>query len=552
MLKSLFIQNYTLIDKQEISFENGFSVITGETGAGKSVMLGAINLLLGQRTDVKSIRNGAAKSVIEASFQVTSPRTLSFLKENELEDGNDCIIRREILTSGKSRAFVNDTPVQVTLLKELGEQLIDVHSQHKNLLLNNEDFQISVLDTLAANKEERNAYTNAYQQYKEAKKALEKAEQEAANSKAEEDFLSYQLEQLTEAKLQEGELEELEEEAELLNHAEEIKQNLYESYAYLQGEEGGILSNLRSAINALNSVSHAYAKSQEWSERLNSTYIEIKDIADEVESDAESIEFNPKRLEYVNDRLDTLYSLQKKHGKDSIEELIELRDELQAKLSFIENSEEEIKQLKAKVQTAFTTLKAKAKDLTSTRTKSAKLVEKEMVKRLVPLGMPNVAFKVELTSLDNFTLNGNDSVRFLFNANKGIQLQDLSQIASGGEIARVMLSLKALMAGASELPTIIFDEIDTGISGQIAEKMAYIMKEMGENERQVISITHLPQIAAKGKAHYKVFKEDNNDLTTSHIIRLTDEERINEIANMLSGSSLTQAAISNAKELLKN
>lgn len=552
MLKSLFIQNYTLIDKQEISFENGFSVITGETGAGKSVMLGAINLLLGQRTDVKSIRNGAAKSVIEASFQVTSPRTLSFLKENELEDGNDCIIRREILASGKSRAFVNDTPVQVTLLKELGEQLIDVHSQHKNLLLNNEDFQISVLDTLAANKEERNAYTNAYQQYKEAKKALEKAEQEAANSKAEEDFLSYQLEQLTEAKLQEGELEELEEEAELLNHAEEIKQNLYESNAYLQGEEGGILSNLRNAINALNSVSHAYAKSQEWSERLNSTYIEIKDIADEVESDAESIEFNPKRLEYVNDRLDTLYSLQKKHGKDSIEELIELRDELKAKLSFIENSEEEIKQLKAKVQTAFTTLKAKAKDLTSTRTKSAKLVEKEMVKRLVPLGMPNVAFKVELTSLDNFTLNGNDSVRFLFNANKGIQLQELSQIASGGEIARVMLSLKALMAGASELPTIIFDEIDTGISGQIAEKMAYIMKEMGENERQVISITHLPQIAAKGKAHYKVFKEDNNDLTTSHIIRLTDEERINEIANMLSGSSLTQAAISNAKELLKN
>lgn len=552
MLKQLYIQNYTLIDKLDISFANGFSVITGETGAGKSIMLGAIALLLGQRADSKAIRQGASKCVIEATFGLDNPAAASLLKDfDEESDAQECIIRRELMASGKSRAFINDSPAPLTVLKELGELLLDVHSQHKNLLLNQADFQLNVLDTLTHNEQQRKEYQLTYQAYRQKQKELQEAIETAQQNQAEEDYLNFQFKQLDEARLAPGEQEELEEEQDMLTHAEDIKQALFECNGLLQNDQQGTIGQLRSVLSTLNNLSDMYPKSREWAERVESTYIELKDIADELEQEEERVEFNPQRLELVNDRLDTLYSLQKKHGKQSVEELIALRDELATKLERIGNSDEHIAQLKAEVQRLAKDLNAKAKILTDQRKKSAGTVEKEMKARLIPLGMPNVQFVVEQSTMKEPTANGVDKVRFLFSANKGNTPQELSQVASGGEIARVMLSLKALIAGSVQLPTIIFDEIDTGVSGQIAEKMALIMKEMGDNERQVISITHLPQIAAKGSVHYKVYKDDNDEITTSHMKQLGNEERIEEIAHMVSGAELTEAALNNARELLK-
>lgn len=552
MLKQLYIQNYTLIDKLDISFANGFCVITGETGAGKSIMLGAIALLLGQRADSKAIRQGASKCVVEATFGLDNPAAVSLLKEfDEESDAQECIIRRELMASGKSRAFINDSPAPLTVLKQLGELLLDVHSQHKNLLQNQADFQLEVLDTLAHNEQQRKEYQLTYQTYRQKQKELQEAMETAQQNQAEEDYLNFQFKQLDEARLEPGEQEELEEEQDMLTHAEDIKQAMFECNGLLQNDQQGTISQLRSVLSTLNSLSDMYPKSREWAERVESTYIELKDIADELEQEEERVEFNPQRLELVNDRLDTLYSLQKKHGKQNVEELIELRDELAAKLERIGNSDEHIAALKAEVKRLAKELNAKAKVLTDQRKKSAVIVEKEMKARLIPLGMPNVQFVVEQSTLKEPTSTGTDKVRFLFSANKGNTPQELSQVASGGEIARVMLSLKALIAGSVQLPTIIFDEIDTGVSGQIAEKMALIMKEMGDNQRQVISITHLPQIAAKGRVHYKVYKDDNDEITTSHMKQLGDEERVEEIAHMVSGAELTEAALNNARELLK-
>ncbi|MCQ2239368.1 MAG: DNA repair protein RecN [Bacteroidaceae bacterium] len=552
MLKQLYIQNYTLIDKLDISFANGFSVITGETGAGKSIMLGAIALLLGQRADSKVIRQGATKCVVEATFGLDNPAAVTLLKDFDEEcDVQECIIRRELMASGKSRAFINDSPAPLSVLKQLGELLLDVHSQHKNLLLNQADFQLEVLDTLAHNELQRKEYLLTYQNYRQKQRELQNAIETAQQNQAEEDYLNFQFQQLDEARLEPGEQEELEEEQDMLTHAEDIKQALFECNGLLQNDQQGIIGQLRMVLGTLNSLSDMYPKSREWAERVESTYIELKDIADELEQEEERVEFNPQRLELVNDRLDTLYSLQKKHGKQSVEELITLRDELAAKLECIGNSDEHIAQLKAEVLKLGKELNAKAKVLTEQRKKSAVIVEKEMKARLIPLGMPNVQFVVELNVLKEPTSTGTDKVRFLFSANKGNTPQELSQVASGGEIARVMLSLKALIAGSVQLPTIIFDEIDTGVSGQIAEKMAMIMKEMGDNQRQVISITHLPQIAAKGSVHYKVYKDDNDEITTSHMKQLGEEERVEEIAHMVSGSELTEAALNNARELLK-
>lgn len=552
MLKQLYIQNYTLIDKLDISFANGFSVITGETGAGKSIMLGAIALLLGQRADSKVIRQGATKCVVEATFGLDNPAAVTLLKDFDEEcDVQECIIRRELMASGKSRAFINDSPAPLTVLKQLGELLLDVHSQHKNLLLNQADFQLEVLDTLAHNELQRKEYLLTYQNYRQKQRELQNAIETAQQNQAEEDYLNFQFQQLDEARLEPGEQEELEEEQDMLTHAEDIKQALFECNGLLQNDQQGTIGQLRMVLGTLNSLSDMYPKSREWAERVESTYIELKDIADELEQEEERVEFNPQRLELVNDRLDTLYSLQKKHGKQSVEELITLRDELASKLECIGNSDEHIAQLKAEVLKLGKELNAKAKVLTEQRKKSAVIVEKEMKARLIPLGMPNVQFVVELNVLKEPTSTGTDKVRFLFSANKGNTPQELSQVASGGEIARVMLSLKALIAGSVQLPTIIFDEIDTGVSGQIAEKMAMIMKEMGDNQRQVISITHLPQIAAKGSVHYKVYKDDNDEITTSHMKQLGEEERVEEIAHMVSGSELTEAALNNARELLK-
>lgn len=552
MLKHLYIRNYALIKELDIDFEQGFSVMTGETGAGKSIMLGAIALLLGQRADSKVIRQGATKCVVEATFGLDNPAAVTLLKDFDEEcDVQECIIRRELMASGKSRAFINDSPAPLSVLKQLGELLLDVHSQHKNLLLNQADFQLEVLDTLAHNELQRKEYLLTYQNYRQKQRELQNAIETAQQNQAEEDYLNFQFQQLDEARLEPGEQEELEEEQDMLTHAEDIKQALFECNGLLQNDQQGIIGQLRMVLGTLNSLSDMYPKSREWAERVESTYIELKDIADELEQEEERVEFNPQRLELVNDRLDTLYSLQKKHGKQSVEELITLRDELAAKLECIGNSDEHIAQLKAEVLKLGKELNAKAKVLTEQRKKSAVIVEKEMKARLIPLGMPNVQFVVELNVLKEPTSTGTDKVRFLFSANKGNTPQELSQVASGGEIARVMLSLKALIAGSVQLPTIIFDEIDTGVSGQIAEKMAMIMKEMGDNQRQVISITHLPQIAAKGSVHYKVYKDDNDEITTSHMKQLGEEERVEEIAHMVSGSELTEAALNNARELLK-
>lgn len=553
MLKSLFIQNYALIDTLDIHFEKGFSVITGETGAGKSIILGAIGLLLGQRADSKSIKNGATKCVIEAIFDVGAYGMEHFFLQNDLEfDGEECIVRREIAASGKSRAFVNDTPVSVGVLKDLGEMLIDVHSQHQNLLLNKENFQLKVIDILAGDKKELTQYQALYTAYRRAEKELDTARKEAESAKAEEDYIAFQLEQLEQAALKSGEQEELEQEAEILAHAEEIKQNLFNTGNLLDNELGGILASLKEGVHLLEHINKVYPEAGELSKRMDSCYIELKDLSNEISTQAESIDFNPERLDFVNDRLNTIYELQQKHRVDSLDALLDIQEEYRNKLDAVAHSEEHLQALQAKRDKAEKAMKAQAAILTQLRTKAAASAEKQMEERLIPLGIPNVRFKVELSAKEFADENGTDRVNFLFSANKNGMLQPISQVASGGEIARVMLSLKAMISGAVKLPTIIFDEIDTGVSGTIAEKMACIMQEMGALERQVISITHLPQIAAAGKIHYKVYKEDDANGTTSHIIRLDERQRIEEVAQMLSGSALTDAAINNAKELLNH
>ena len=552
MLRSLYIQNYALIEKLDITFETGFSVITGETGAGKSIILGAIGLLLGQRADMKAIRQGASKCVIEARFDISAYNMRPFFEENELEYEDESILRREVHASGKSRAFINDTPVSLTQMKELGEQLIDVHSQHQNLLLNKEDFQLNVLDVLASNDKELLAYREAYTKWKHSEKELKKLIDQAEKSKTDEDYLRFQLEQLEDAKLQEGEQVELEQEAETLTHAEEIKAGLYKTEQLFISDEMGLLPSLKEALNTLIAIQKVYQSAEELAERVESSYIELKDITQEISSRVDEVEFNPDRLDEVNERLNQLYSLQQKHRVQSVEELIQLTEEYQATLSVITSYDEQISKLTAENEAQLRMVKKLAVVLTEKRKKSAREVEKQMIEHLIPLGMPNIRFQVDMGTRKEPGLSGEDTVAFLFSANKNSTLQQISSVASGGEIARVMLSIKAMIAGVVKLPTIVFDEIDTGVSGEIADRMADIMHEMGEQNRQVISITHLPQIAARGRAHYLVYKRDNDKETNSHIRRLNHDERVAEIAQMLSGAKLTEAALNNAKELLKN
>ena len=551
MLRSLYIQNYALIEKLDISFEQGFSVITGETGAGKSIILGAIGLLLGQRADVKSIRTGATKCIIEARFDISNYHMQPFFEENELDYEDECILRRELYASGKSRAFINDTPAQLAQMKELGEQLIDIHSQHQNLLLNKEGFQLNVLDLLAHDEPALSAYQAAYKQWKQAQNDLDRLLERAARDKADEDYIRFQWEQLEEAHLTKGEQEELEQEAETLSHAEDIKASLYRTDQLFNNEEGGLLSNLKECCNVMAELQAVYPAAEEWTNRLESSYIELKDIADEVSDREEQVEFNPTRLDEVNERLNLIYSLQQKHRMDTVDELMALRDDYATRLASISSSDEEIETLKKRCGELQSEVRRQAAGLTEARREAAREVERQMAARLVPLGMPNVRFVVDMGERKEPGLHGMDTVTFLFSANKNGTLQNISSVASGGEIARVMLSVKAMIAGAVKLPTIVFDEIDTGVSGEIADRMADIMQEMANNDRQVISITHLPQIASRGRAHYKVYKKDNETETNSHIRRLTDEERVEEIAHMLSGATLTEAALNNARALLK-
>ena len=556
MIRHLHIENYALIEHLDIDFHAGFSVITGETGAGKSIIIGAVGLLLGQRADSRAIKEGIKRCVIEATFDVSDYQLETFFEENDLDfDAEECVIRRELTSAGKSRAFVNDTPVSLLQLKEIGERLIDVHSQHKNLLLGKEDFQLGILDALAENHTLLEQYKVEYREFRSLQKQLEKVIEDAKNGRDDEDYLRFQAEQLADACLQENEQFELEEEAKTLEHAEDIKGSLYQASCCLQSPDDGtdVLGMLKQGMSSIQSISKVYASADELAERLNSCYIELKDIADELEGKAEDVAYNPRRLEQIRERLNIIYSLQKKHSVDSVEELLSIQRDLEEKLLNLDNYDDFIEEVRRKVQERENAARSLALQLSNARYNVAKTVEKSMSEKLVPLGMPNVRFQCSVVSdMAELSETGCDQVQFLFNANKNGELKPVSQIASGGEIARVMLSIKAMVAGAVKLPTIIFDEIDTGVSGSIAEKMAKMMKEMGEYERQVISITHLPQIAAMGCHHYKVYKEDTEDATLTHIVQLDERERIEALAHMLSGETLTQAALDNAKALLEN
>lgn len=550
MLKKIYIKNFTLIDQLDITFHAGFSVITGETGAGKSIILGAIGLLLGNRADSKMIKMGEKKCTIEAHFDLSKYNYEAYFEELDIDfEPEDTIIRRELTSNGKSRAFINDTPVSLQDMRTLGEQLIDIHSQHQNLLLQKEDFQLNVIDTIASDQKEVAAYKAAFQQYKNAEKQLAELTSRLAKAKENEDFLRFQYNELASANLVSGEQEELEQESKMLSHAEEIKSALYQANGLLS-DDNAIIDQLRTVSEILNKVTSVYPKIEAAAARVDEAYIELKDIASEVSAESENIDYDPTHLEEVNQKLDTLFTLEQKYHVSSDTQLIALKNELDEQLQKIDNSDEETAELERVVGRWKAEAEKLGKTLTTVRKKAAKTIENEMGKRLVPLGIPKVQFKVEIAE-KTLSLDGRDKVQFLFSANTSTALEPIAQVASGGEIARVMLSLKAMLSGAVKLPTIIFDEIDTGVSGKIAEKMALIMKEMGNADRQVLSITHLPQIAALGHSHYKVEKEEAEDGTHSRMRELSDEERVQEIAQMLSGADITEAALQNARELIK-
>ena len=551
MLRQLYIKNFTLIDELDIELHPGFSVITGETGAGKSIILGAIGLLLGQRADSKSIKQGKDRCVIEAHFDLSRYGMKPFFDENDIEyDDTDTIVRRELTAAGKSRAFINDTPVSLAMLKELGERLVDVHSQHQNLLLQKQDFQLSVVDILAHDARELADYQQAFAQYQEAEHRLHTLEDDIERNRQNMDFLQYQYNELDAAHLEPGEQEELEQQSETMSHAEDIKTALYEADNALNGDDRGVVAQVKTAASALTGISRVMPQTQELTERLESCRIELRDIADEVGRLLEHTDFDPARLDSINARLDRLYELERKYHVEQVADLIALRDDLKQKLLNIENSDEAVQQLKAESDRLRAQSQQRADRLTKLRQGVARQMQQTLATRLEALGMPHARFEVSIERQE-LGRQGQDKVSFLFSANTSTPLQPVAQVASGGEIARVMLSLKAMISGAVKLPTIIFDEIDTGVSGKIAEKMGEIMQEMGATERQVISITHLPQIAARGSHHYRVSKTETPAGTVSQMTQLTADERIREIAQMLSGSDVTQAAIDNAKELLK-
>lgn len=550
MLKQLYIQNFTLIDEMNILFHPGFSVITGETGAGKSIILGALGLLKGNRADTKQIRQGEERCVIEAHFDIRQYDLKDFFLENDLDDDpHDCILRREININGKSRAFINDTPASLTVMKDLGERLIDIHSQHQNLLLNKEDFQLHVVDILTKDEDTLRKYQESYQNYKKEQTILEEMIAKVSKDQENEDYLRFQLQELSDAQLSEGEQEILEQEISTLEHAEEIKSALYLSQNLISNESNGIIETLNQVSQQLHKIEQIYTPVQEISQRMESCYIEMKDLLQEITAQGEQVSYNPQQLEQSQARLDTINSLEHKYHVASIAELIAYQQKIQEQINLLNHSDEEIQKQKDIVAQLLDNCTQQAERLTTIRKKAAKTIESEMKARLVPLGIPKINFKVDIKPKE-LSPNGKDSVSFLFSANTNSPLSPVSQVASGGEIARVMLSLKAMISGAVKLPTIIFDEIDTGVSGSVAEKMAHIMDEMGNNHRQVISITHLPQIAALGKNHYKVSKTETPNGTISNMTPLNEQQRIEEIAQMLSGSNITKAALANARELL--
>lgn len=551
MLKHLYIKNFTLINELDIDFFNGFSVISGETGAGKSIILGAISLLLGNRADSKQIKQGEKKCIIEAVFTLAKGVYDDFFKANGIDlDIDETILRREINDSGKSRAFINDTPVSLTLMRELGDQLVDIHSQHQNLLLQKEDFQLNIVDIIARNEQELQHYKEAYTDYKNTEKRLVQLKKQLEESAENEEFMRFQYEEIANANLEKEEQEELEQEYKTLSHAEDIKVSLYDADNELNEDEMGVVKKLKKAADFLSSITAVYPKAEEISQRLDAVYIEVKDIAEEVGMATSDVDFDPKRLDFINEKLDRIYHLEKKFHVESIADLLDIANDLKAKLSAIDNSDEALNEVETEVKAKEKRCKELAIALTNGRQKAAKIIEQDMKEKLVPMGIPNIQFQIAMDSKP-LASDGADKVEVLFSANKNSPLQPIAQVASGGEIARVMLALKAMISGAVKLPTIIFDEIDTGVSGKVAQQMAFVMQEMGNKNKQVISITHLPQIAALGSTHYKVEKRDTEKGTTSRLRQLSEEERVTEIAQMLSGTDISEAALMNARELLK-
>lgn len=555
MLKHLYISNFTLINELDMNFNPGFSVITGETGAGKSIIIGAVSMLLGNRADLKMIRNGKDKCIVEAVFSISDydqDFINRFLTDNDLDNnGDECILRREININGKNRAFINDTPVILASLKELGEHLLDIHSQHQNLMLNKEDFQLNIIDVFAQNKKVLAEYQDLFKTYKSEASKLEEQQASISRIKENEDFLQFQNKELSEANLEEGEQESLEQQSELLTHAEEIKNTLYNADSLLSSDEHNIITQLRSLSDSMNNIQNVYPDAESLTNRLNDCVIELKDISREIVSHVEDIDYDPEKLQAINSRLDTIYTLEKKYHTSNIPDLIKKHEEIKSQLSRIDNFDVDFKAQQDKVDRLKESCLKKANALTASRQKAARKVEKELAARLIPLGIPNVKFKIDMTQQKELTAKGLDRITYLFSSNSSSSLSPIAQVASGGEVSRVMLSLKAMMSRVTGLPTIIFDEIDTGVSGRVAEQMAHIMKEMGDNKHQVICITHLPQIAAIGSTHYKVTKTETSQGTNSLMTLLSPEERVKEIAQMLSGSDISIAAIENARTLLK-
>ena len=551
MLRQLYIRNFTLIDELDITFKPGFSVITGETGAGKSIILGAIGQILGNRADARMVKAGCDKCVIEAHFDLSNYDMESFFNDNDIDyEPEDCIIRRELKANGKSRAFINDTPVALTTARELGQQLVDIHSQHQNLLLQKEDFQLNVVDIIAHNSQLLNDYRTLFDGYAKAKAALREKEEECEKDRTNEDFLRFQADELVTAQLVDGEQEELEQELETLSHAEDIKGALFDADNLLSGDDRCITQSCKTMLSRLSDIGDVYPAIRQVTERIDSAYIELKDIARDISNLAESIDFDPARLTMANERLDTIYTLQKKHHVESVAELIAIRDNLTARLNDITNSEDMLEDMRRQVEDMHRKATEAAARLTESRQEAARHVTEQLLAQMTALGMPNARFEIKFETKE-LAVDGADRISYMFSANKNVPLEPIAQVASGGEVARVMLSLKAMISGAVKLPTIIFDEIDTGVSGRVAEMMAQIMRQMGRADRQVISITHLPQIAALGTTHYKVEKTDTDDTTISRMRMLGHDERIKEIAQMLSGSNISDAAIENAKSLLE-
>ena len=550
MLKHLYISNYALIDELDIDFPAGFSVITGETGAGKSIILGALGMILGNRADIKAIKPGAKKCVIEAAFDVTGYGLEPLFADGDVDfDASECIVRRELSATGKSRSFVNDTPVALQFLRQLGDHLVDIHSQHQNLLLQKEDFQLSVVDIIAHDEKQKADYASAYAEYRKAVAALDDLKERIEKTRQNEEFVRFQFNELQSAQLADGMQEELEQESAALSHAEDIKTALFNANDILNADDAGVVGRVGEAADALHSIEGVYPKVKELAARLDTARIELADIAADVDNDSDNIEFDPARLFDVNAMLDKIYSLQQKHHVDNVAALIAIRDELGKQLESIDDSDTQLADYQHRVDETAAAARRAATVLTGVRRKAAAKVEVAMKSRLVPLGMVNVRFKVDIQAKD-LAADGADRVVFLFSANKSTELMPVAEVASGGEIARVMLSLKAMISGAVNLPTIIFDEIDTFVIGSIATNMSMLIKYMADAGRQVVAITHLPQIAAMGEAHYKVEKEETDKGTISHMRRLDDKERLTAVAAMLSGDNITPAALENAKELL--